>query len=507
VLLLRSPCYHTCQARRLRVCAKAPEGLGHLNNVVVLSTAVDRAAPSDAELMGGDYDGDQVLLIWDERIVGAVGEAPSHVAAEALEPPAGLERVGEVPRHDLPERMLSLERQASVAHANFRRLCCLRRDWAEGPAGFGSEVEQLARLCLLGVDCAATGIALEVPEALRRHPRPHWATGGRSHKDAFVSARACGRLWEFKPEASERLERTSLLAAELLQMARWPLGQLGEAVSLVRKRCCEVQHRLGRIRSRPLSAALKRDAELALKRRLGEVGGAVPELPDGLLGAAAYVAYVSARAGSETLPEDCRAAAREALQGYLEACSGQGSAAAGQEALSQTPVISVRLLWDLFENEVLNTVAGAKHGCCPHSVGEEFMADPATEIRFTHREISSSFRHGGLLSDSWRVMLCSRIAEDTLRKRDFPMIRVRWFRGHYYSLANRRLALFRLLKFCQPAGKCSLIKVIRISDAEARRWGWRDKFDIEGTEGRSVFVRHLDWTVHETAEETTMQAP
>ena len=63
----RLPCLRRDALRVLR-CVDCPH-LSHIDNAIVFSC---RGAMSELEKMSGDYDGDRVLVIWNEQIVDSI---------------------------------------------------------------------------------------------------------------------------------------------------------------------------------------------------------------------------------------------------------------------------------------------------------------------------------------------------------------------------------------------------------------------------------------------------
>ncbi|CAE8619129.1 unnamed protein product [Polarella glacialis] len=100
-------------------------------------------------------------------------------------------------------------------------------------------------------------------------------------------------------------------------------------------------------------------------------------------------------------------------------------------------------------------------------VGESTLFMVPSDIRFTQAAIKVEFQNGLSLEDT-----ACQLAGRDIRKRDVPMIQIVLHTdGHFYSLDNRRLAVFRLL---QLAGKISRIKVKAVPKDSAE---WRRKFD------------------------------
>jgi len=114
--------------------------------------------------------------------------------------------------------------------------------------------------------------------------------------------------------------------------------------------------------------------------------------------------------------------------------------------------------------------------CLPES--SAFVRLPPCAIRFTQNTIKGEFQDGRSLLD-----IATRLADALMEKRDIEMIKVvKHDDGLYYSLDNRRLAVFRLLEL---AGKTRQIKA-RLTPMSVSEW--RRKFDTQ-TAGVSIRVR------------------
>lgn len=141
---------------------------------------------------------------------------------------------------------------------------------------------------------------------------------------------------------------------------------------------------------------------------------------------------------------------------------------------------------------------------CTQLVGDRFLCDPCS-IDFTQNEVLQTFRNGQCIVECLQMLL-----DGELRKRDFPIMRVRWHRGRFFCLDNRRLALFRLFKFHAPPNRCSQVRVLRISDDEALKCRWYRKLTggkfsrVEQATGRTVCMQPGGWTIGTIPEETTL---
>ena len=130
VLLIRAPCYHSSSVLKLRIPKETPMRLKHLVNVVVLNAWAERSGPADAEVMGGDHDGDTALAIWDQEFVAAVTTTGSAVV-EAKTEVRELKRIQDVEPDQLARCLLAELPLAAKSHAAFCDADKKRRDWAD----------------------------------------------------------------------------------------------------------------------------------------------------------------------------------------------------------------------------------------------------------------------------------------------------------------------------------------------------------------------------------------
>ncbi|CAK0901288.1 unnamed protein product [Prorocentrum cordatum] len=119
------------------------------------------------------------------------------------------------------------------------------------------------------------------------------------------------------------------------------------------------------------------------------------------------------------------------------------------------------------------------------------FVDPCL-ILFTQSSIKDAFQNGLSLEET----ACQLASKDT-QKRDIQMMRVvEHTDGRAYSLDNRRLAVFRLLRL---VGKCGKIKIMVIPKPDAE---WRKKFDPSADHSK-ILVRGPRWIVGATRLDTT----
>ena len=498
VLLIRAPCYHSSSVLKLRIPEEAPKLLQHLSNVVVLNAMAERSQPADAEVMGGDHDGDTVLAIWDEELVAHV-QTTSSSLQEAETPVRELQRIQNVDPDQLAERILAELPAAAESHAAFCEADKKRRDWADQEKdtsqGFGEKTTHLASICKAGVDCASNGRIITVPEDLKHPELPDWADKGRNQKRSYESQSACGLLKRARCQFHDRKEEhEEFLSAAQLGLNEWKPEQILEATNFVLKNLHEFHEQMKRIQYQShLARSWRSDLEKALFRC---AASAKHDFPEGLVGAAAYLVYLSARTKCKSISSTQRDIIQEAVENMLKLSQMQNW---------DPPSLPAKEIWRLNEREILTTLSIQLHGSCPHKPGESFLIDPV-QIRFSHPSISPQFRSGLPL-----VEAVQKLISGAMRKRDFAKtgmpLPVRWYKGHWHTMGNRRLAIYRLYKFHLPENKSAkdaLVLVRRVNEAEAFRWPWHRKFEIDEREGRSINIRELEAVVGETAEETTV---
>lgn len=498
VVLVRSPCYHNSAVLKLRVPDELPPGLSHMVNVVVLNACSFRQQPADAEVMGGDHDGDQVLLIWDQEIVDQVVPSVAHVEDASFEE-RSQKTLQEVSLAELPGLMLDELEMAARSHQVFREADNKRRDWVDEEGFDGEHALRLAEICQVGVDCASNGRTIEIPTELKKTKRPDWSLKSKKMQHKIrISEKACGQLFRREVEF-EPFEGVCFLSPLQLGLPTYPRDQLEQAVDLVLSKLGELQEKAERIHHRAhLCRQWRNDLRRALFRQSRKD---LPEdFVEGLFGAAVYIVQLSAHAKNDG-KEECQKlkarAAKEALVA-LPPCLNQELHLAKARP---SPILRPSEIWQLFGDEVLQTLSAVLHGPCPHRPEETFLIDPA-DVRFSHPAISPHFRSGLPLEEAVKKLL------QGARKRDFSKVGplpVRWHQGHFHTMGNRRLAVYRLFKFQLPCGshRCPLIRARRVNEAEALRWPWNRKFQVDEMEGRRVRVREVDQVVGETAEETT----
>ncbi len=100
--------------------------------------------------------------------------------------------------------------------------------------------------------------------------------------------------------------------------------------------------------------------------------------------------------------------------------------------------------------------------------GARFELHPF-DIRFTHDSVSAAFRTGVPLDDEIEQVLGGRLGPKA-----FPPLEITLLDGHFYSISNRRLFLFRVLA---SFGLCQQIQVEYLAPGceRLRHLRWDDR--------------------------------
>ncbi|CAE7377728.1 mhkB [Symbiodinium pilosum] len=118
----------------------------------------------------------------------------------------------------------------------------------------------------------------------------------------------------------------------------------------------------------------------------------------------------------------------------------------------------------------------------------ETMMDPM-EIRFSQENLGEHFRDGTSIFETYDQIL------QGMEKREVHMIHVVQRGGHYITLDNRRVAVYKMVR---KAGKCGKVKV-KIMHRDQVDHELRRKSDST-VEGLSVKVRGTDKVIHHRAD-------
>lgn len=203
VALIRNPCYHPGEILKLKAVATTEKRLSNLHNVVVLSSVGKR---SIADMMqGGDYDGDAVIIVWDERIVGAM-RGPGHSGyCPGIDDPPVYEDVPKDPNF-VGNKPVGADYAALSTHVqqtfakNFAngtqlgKLSNLHECWADIAAGnwasvAGRKAMRCAQLAFHVMDAPKTGIHLQIPSELENVPLPDYNVDPRNPSHRARQAR------------------------------------------------------------------------------------------------------------------------------------------------------------------------------------------------------------------------------------------------------------------------------------------------------------------------------
>ena len=118
-----------------------------------------------------------------------------------------------------------------------------------------------------------------------------------------------------------------------------------------------------------------------------------------------------------------------------------------------------------FEPDTLEPGSMRKsQAACPYEAGAEVEISP-NEIGFSHFSISAHFKDGQSIASTLKQLL------DGKPKSEIPIVEVYWTEGQFWTLANRRLAVFRLFQQKRPE-EGALIKVRVATERSAQAWGF-----------------------------------
>lgn len=148
---------------------------------------------------------------------------------------------------------------------------------------------------------------------------------------------------------------------------------------------------------------------------------------------------------------------------------------------------------------VLGTTPRQQKGLAPNA--GETVLEPSG-IFFSQSSIADVFQNGKTLHS-----VAVQVAAQKLAKRTITIIRVLFWGGKWWTLDNRRLAIYRILSM---AGKISFVraKVVQMADVRAE---WERKYD--GGNGETIRLRvgfgpenRIGLTVSDTTETSILQA-
>ena len=251
VALIRSPCYDPGEVLVLDAVAPPHPQLSEIHGCVVLSSLGPRAVADN--MQGGDYDGDDVLLIWEPSIVSKIDTASwappiyENGAPPLQENFAGLGKVGDVPEDELDGVLAETWLQAMEHEGTVGTLSNLHECWADIAADnwrseAGAKAQELAVLCCHALDSARTGrfVTQDAIARYRSVSKPHYlaasgkgtgtgtGTGTGKGKGPYrQSGSAVARLCQIVAEERDALNRADLGEARADEDLEGMFGPLG----------------------------------------------------------------------------------------------------------------------------------------------------------------------------------------------------------------------------------------------------------------------------------------
>jgi RNA-dependent RNA polymerase len=218
--LARNPSLHPGDIRIVN--AVDVPALHHLKNCVVLPQNGDRDLASMCS--GGDLDGDDYLVMWDEELLP---QEWNHPPMNYDAPPARISS-GSVTVDDMTSFFVT-----HMKHDNLARIAVAHKYWAdwEDEGVKSSKCIELAHLHSTAVDYAKTGVPAEMPKRLKVTKWPHWAElKNKAKKHIYYSNKVIGKLynmvqridfipaWDLPPD--KRILEAYQLDEEILEAAR-----------------------------------------------------------------------------------------------------------------------------------------------------------------------------------------------------------------------------------------------------------------------------------------------
>ncbi|KAF9351754.1 hypothetical protein BGX34_000383, partial [Mortierella sp. NVP85] len=180
-IVVRCPCFHPGDVRVVR--AVNCESLAHLHDVVVFNTKGSRGIPSMCS--GGDLDGDDFTVIWDERIVKKVKQCePMDYSGQ------GTLTANNVTIHDIKRFFVQYavsDNLGVIANAHL----ALSDQLEGGP--FHSKCLKLAKLHSDAVDFPKSGIPAQMTPDLRAEKYPDFME--KPPGISYESERILGRIF------------------------------------------------------------------------------------------------------------------------------------------------------------------------------------------------------------------------------------------------------------------------------------------------------------------------
>ena len=183
-VIARNPSLHKGDLRVV-LAVDIPE-LHHLRDVLVLPQTGDRDLSSMCS--GGDLDGDDYVVIWDETLIPEIW----NVEPMDYTPPIPVKVEGDVTQNDIVKfyhQYMKNDFLGKIAHAHLA--------WADHIEGDSLNSEQCLELVDLhskAVDYPKTGVPAHLPRRLEQHPWPHFMEK-RSEK-RYKSRNILGQLYD-----------------------------------------------------------------------------------------------------------------------------------------------------------------------------------------------------------------------------------------------------------------------------------------------------------------------
>jgi RNA-dependent RNA polymerase len=203
-ILARNPSLHPGDIRVVRA-VDVPH-LHHIKNSVVLPQTGDRDVSNMCS--GGDLDGDDYLLIWDEELIPEEWNHPPMDFTAAR--PRTLDRLVTV--NDMTDFFVDYMRSDKLAMIATRHLALA--DYVEDGVKDG-RCKQLAQLHSLAVDYPKSGVPVSVPAHLKKVKWPHFM---EKPKTNYISKKILGQLYDlvvkedFSPEYTYPFDKRILEA-------------------------------------------------------------------------------------------------------------------------------------------------------------------------------------------------------------------------------------------------------------------------------------------------------
>lgn len=159
MLLARNPCYHPGELLLLEAVEPNQTFVDGHNNSMLLSDLHDvvvlssQGTCSPASLMqGGDYDGDTVIVIWDEALVSGVNRYPPPSYSDDDQESGPLQTLGDTQDESVSSALVDYVATAAANSSQLGVLSKLHEYWADIAGAdwnstAGRKATVLAELC------------------------------------------------------------------------------------------------------------------------------------------------------------------------------------------------------------------------------------------------------------------------------------------------------------------------------------------------------------------------